>query len=154
MKIKIIMTLMMCLLGFNVLDVHADYDGMQNYTINFNDSSNYSQIDFKVAKLDNKYDSTNDDYCYSLLGEQFSKVLDNILKFIQYLAPILVVVLSFVDLVKAAISGEADALKKMLSKFWKRLVAAMFLFFMPLLTSVILEIVGIVPPSSCFEKLP
>ena len=94
---------------------------------------------------------SEEDSCNAILTPTLAKVVQNILKFVQYLGPVLVIVLTIVDFVKAALSGEQDAIKKASQKFMKRIIAAILLFFVPLLVNIIFNFTGIVPPSSCFE---
>ena len=57
--------------------------------------------------------------------------------------PILLIVLGSVDFANAIISGDQDALKKSGSKFMKRAIAAVAVFFVPLLVKVLLTLPGI-----------
>lgn len=88
-----------------------------------------------------KIDLSGPSGCKNILGDDVTNILHNILKTIQYAGPILVAIMTIIDLVKASLSGEQDELKKMMPKFIKRLVAAMLLFFIPLLVNLIFDII-------------
>ena len=66
-------------------------------------------------------------------------MLRQILKFIQFLGPILVIVLTILDLVKAVASDDKDALTKLLKKTSKRLIYAVLLFVFPAILDQILK---------------
>ena len=69
----------------------------------------------------------------------FGNMLRQILKFIQFLGPILVIVLTILDLVKAVASDDKDALTKLLKKTSKRLIYAVLLFVFPAILDKILK---------------
>lgn len=95
----------------------------------------------------------DDTGCNSILGDDMSKIIDNIFKTIQYAGPILVIVLTALDMLKAVTSGEQDQMKKASNKFVKRLIAAMLLFFVPLLCNLVFDVVGITVPDSCIGQV-
>lgn len=98
-------------------------------------------------------DPDGDESCNSILGSEMSEIINNIFKTIQYAGPVLVIVLTALDMLKAVTSGEQDQMKKATNKFTKRLIAAMLLFFVPLLCSLVFDIVGITVPDSCIGTL-
>lgn len=82
--------------------------------------------------------------CSDVVGtSDFRYYLDITFKFIQYVAPILVIVFSTVDYFKAFFSGDADALKQVNKKTIIRLICAVLLFVLPILIRTILSIFGI-----------
>ena len=98
-------------------------------------------------------DPDGDESCNSILGDDMSEIINNIFKTIQYAGPVLVIVLTALDMLKAITSGEQDQMKKATNKFTKRLIAAMLLFFVPLLCSLVFDIAAITVPDSCIGKL-
>lgn len=66
-------------------------------------------------------------------------VLNRTLKFIKILGPILVVIMTILDLVKAVTSGDKDALTKSLKVLVKRMVYAALLFIFPTILDLILK---------------
>ena len=93
----------------------------------------------------NNYDwGDPDGDCTFIFGDfnddtTFGHMLKEILKFIQFLGPVLVVVLSIMDLVKVVTSGDKDALSKFLNKTAKRLIYAVLLFVFPTILDYILR---------------
>ena len=81
--------------------------------------------------------------CSAILPHEVQEVLKNILTFVKYAGPILVVVLTIIDLIKAAVSGDAGEMKKVSNKFIKRLIAAILLFFIPILVGIIFDFFNI-----------
>ncbi|MGN1001075.1 MAG: hypothetical protein ACI4OG_03980 [Bacilli bacterium] len=81
--------------------------------------------------------------CEGLLDEDLKKVLEWVLKVIQIGGPILLIILTAVDFGQVVISNDQDALKKAVSKIVKRAIAALALFFVPFLVSLILNMEGI-----------
>lgn len=89
---------------------------------------------------------------YRLAGEEDCKKLDpkgKFLKFLQdifdimkYAGPVLCLVLSTMDFIKAAASQDKEALKKAASRSMKRLALAMILFFIPTLINFLFPLFG------------
>lgn len=89
------------------------------------------------------------DECNGLMGEEFTKIINNIFKTIQYLGPVLVAIFTTSDFLKAVLSGDPADMKKASGKFSKRLVAAILLFFIPLICKLLFGLVGITMPENC-----
>ena len=66
----------------------------------------------------------------------------NILKWVRYGVPILVIILGGIDFVKAIASDSDDELKKAGGRFVKRLIAAALIFLVPFLLEFILNVFG------------
>ena len=64
------------------------------------------------------------------------------MNYIKILGPILVVILSSMDFVKAIIASDDESMKKAEKKLMIRLVLAVALFLIPTLVSVMLNIFG------------
>lgn len=71
--------------------------------------------------------------------ETFGYMLRQIFKFIQIVGPLLVIILTVLDLVKAVTSGDKDALTKVLKKTSKRMIYAVLLFIFPTILDYILR---------------
>ena len=69
--------------------------------------------------------------------------INNILKFVRYVALALVIALGALDFMKAAGSGEPDAMKKSGQSFMKRMIAVVILFLLPVIVDFILNMVNI-----------
>lgn len=78
--------------------------------------------------------------CDGIIGKDMLDFLNKIFGWIQIIAPIVVIILGGVDLAGAVLQDDKDALKKATSKFIKRLIVAVALFFIPIILEFILTI--------------
>lgn len=76
------------------------------------------------------------------IGENVLFMVYNVLKWAKYIAPILVIVLSILDFIKALAAQSDDEMKKAQGKFIKRLVVAALLFLIPLIINFVLKTFG------------
>lgn len=79
------------------------------------------------------------------LKGDFGPVLDiigTIIEIICLVVPIILVIICSIDFAKAVISQDNDALKKAMSKSFKRLIAGVIIFLLPFVVSFIMKIVG------------
>lgn len=67
----------------------------------------------------------------------------NILKYAKYIAPILAIILSILDFIKAIAASSEDEMKKAQGKFIKRLIVAALLFLVPLIINFLLQTFGV-----------
>ncbi len=81
--------------------------------------------------------------CEGLLDKDLQLIINYILTIIQIGAPILLIVLVTVDFASVVISQDKDATKKATSKAIKRGIAAIVIFFVPLIVKLILGWAGI-----------
>ncbi len=94
-----------------------------------------------IHSLDNAQD------CDSIFGNPdvegtVANFLQQILSIMQYAGPILCLVLSTSDFVKAAASQDKDALSKATKTAGKRIIFAMILFFIPVLIDFLFPLLG------------
>lgn len=83
----------------------------------------------------------------SILGDPdqdgtVAQFLEQILTIMQYAGPVLCLVLSVADFVKAAASQDKDALTKAAKTTGKRIALAMILFFIPVLIDFLFPLLG------------
>ena len=101
--------------------------------------------------LNQKYDS-----CSQLIDTEtegsFGWLLQKILNYIKIAGPILVVLLSALDFIKAIASSEEDAFKKAQSRLVIRLVAALALFLVPTFAELLLGLINGISDPSCGLK--
>ncbi len=81
--------------------------------------------------------SINDDGTNGVASPAY--VLNQVLKFIKILGPILVIALTILDLVKAVASNDKDALTKSLKILAKRMIYATLLFVFPTVLDLVLK---------------
>lgn len=84
----------------------------------------------------------------SLLGDVSDEdsvawLLQKIFNYIKILGPSLTIVFSSIDYLKAIVSSDEKQMNKVNSNFIKRMIAAVLLFFIPTITSVIFSVFGI-----------
>lgn len=65
-----------------------------------------------------------------------------VLNLIQWVVPIILIVLGTVDLVKAVIAGKEEEIKNNQKTLVKRIIAAIIIFLIPLIVSVITGLLG------------
>ena len=73
----------------------------------------------------------------------FGNILNTILNYIKIIGPILVVLLSAVDFVRAVVGTDEKAMKEAQNKLVIRLVAAIGLFLVPTLVQLLLSFINI-----------
>lgn len=81
--------------------------------------------------------------CNGILTADAAAFIQKIIDWIRIIAPILLIVLGSVDMGQAVISEDKDNLKKATSRLMKRAIAALAIFFVPLIVRVLLDISGI-----------
>lgn len=98
-----------------------------------------------VKKEDNSKDSINwgnkaEADCEGILGDDLLDLINKVFRWIQIIAPIFVIIMGSIDFAGAILQDDKDALKKASSKFVKRLIIAVALFFIPMILDFILNI--------------
>ena len=68
--------------------------------------------------------------------------VNNIMKWIKYILPVLVIVLGIIDFIKAIAADKDDEMKKAQGRFIRRLIAAALAFIIPLIIAFILDKMG------------
>ncbi len=77
------------------------------------------------------------------LGNEVTAWLFKIIRFLRYAIPALLIVLSILDFIKAIASDSDDEMKKVTSRFTKRLIAAALIFLIPFVLDFILRMFNI-----------
>lgn len=77
------------------------------------------------------------------IGANLLSFVYNILKWAKYIAPVLVIILSILDFIKAIAAQNDDDMKKAQGKFVKRLIVSALLFLLPLIINFMLMTFGI-----------
>lgn len=102
------------------------------------------KIDSNIVKVEN---------CDDLLGEELIGLLKGLVNAIKILIPIILIVLGIVDFTQAVFGSKEDDMKKVSSKFIKRVVIAVIIFFIPSFLEILLSIAssiwGNIDPSLC-----
>lgn len=97
-----------------------------------------------IADIDGCSDNSN-----SIFGDINSPnstawLIQKLLNYIKVLGPTIAIALGSLDMGKAIITSDEENMKKAQSRFIKRILAAVALFFVPLLTGILLKMVGVV----------
>ncbi len=103
------------------------------------------KAEVKALEVENKveYKLAGTEDCKKLDPKgKFLKFLQDIFDIMKYAGPVLCLVLSTMDFIKAAASQDKEALKKASQRSLKRLGLAMLLFFIPLLIDFLFPLFG------------
>lgn len=79
-------------------------------------------------------------YCSDLLP--LITFLKSVLKIIQWGVPILLIIMGSIDLGKAVLASDDKEIKGATSKLIKRAIAAVAIFFIPMLVNMLVSMVG------------
>ena len=79
-------------------------------------------------------------FCYE--SGAIWQVVGYVLVVFKIVIPVILIVLGMIDLGKAVISGKDDEIKKNMKSLLMRAIAAVAIFFIPTLVSVVMGIVG------------
>ena len=128
---------------FSVRNVHAlekiDYT-----------NNNIEKMDLSDNILFPDEDDSDEDVevnCEYILGDpnnpkSFAYLIQKIFDYMKIIGPILVIILSGYDFAKNALNSDADKMKKATSKLVTRLLCAIGLFFVPILTSFVINLIN------------
>ena len=135
-----------CVEAANAID-DSDKDDILDNLNQKNDQIN-DLIDNSFEKFKDKISSIialGDDNvgidCEGLLGDKLLSTIDKIFGYVKIAAPIILIVLGSVDFGQAVLLDDKDALKKAGSKFIKRAIVCIAIFFVPTILSYILHYV-------------
>lgn len=91
--------------------------------------------------------------CEGLLGPDLLDDISTILTWIRIAAPILLIILGSVDFASAVLSDDQQAFKKAGSKFVKRCIVAVAIFFVPSIIMYLLSFIDKIADVSCDIRL-
>ena len=95
-----------------------------------------------IDALKEKYDIYVEDKGQCGFSGRLLSFFSNILRWIKYILPVLTIVLSILDFVKAMGADKEDEMKKSQQRFIRRIIAAALLFIVPLILEFILDKMG------------
>lgn len=75
-----------------------------------------------------------------------------VLTVIQYVVPVILIVFGSVDLIKAVIAGKEDDIKKNQQTLFKRIIAAVIVFLVPLIVQVVMGLIGNDDWKACWDE--
>ncbi len=137
----------------NKLGINYNTDSTELSCDNSSSAWNYDNPnDYNEDK--DKYNPGEDVSGCEVVPEEVRKWIKISLNFIKYIALILVIVLGTIDFIKAAGSGEPDAMKKAGQSFIKRVIAVIILFLLPMIIDLILHLINLYGSTDdCFDVL-
>lgn len=112
-----------------------------------NDNQGEKSLSFNGASGANECQST-------LLGSPTDEksvawLVQHLLNYLKVLGPMIIIVLSGVDFIKAMISGDDESLQKSYKKLMQRLILALVLFSVPTLVTFLLNLFGFMGDPLC-----
>lgn len=98
-----------------------------------------------ITNMNVSYAETDDGVklCQGILGEDLTALLKDALRLMQIAGPILVIIMTIIDLIKATANGGKDDLSKVGKKTVKRLIYAVLLFLIPTILNWVFSIFGV-----------
>lgn len=84
--------------------------------------------------------------------DQLVVIVKFVLKIIQWVVPVILIVLGTIDLVKAVIAGKDDDIKKHQQTLIKRVIAAIIIFLVPLIVTIIMGWIGNSDWKTCWNS--
>lgn len=88
--------------------------------------------------------------CYGLSG--LLNVIKFLLKIVQWVVPVILILLGTIDLVKAVIAGKDDDIKKHQQTLIKRIIAAVIVFLVPIIVSILMGWIGNTEWRTCWNN--
>ena len=124
--------------------------GISEYCNNVYSNCNYRdnatqyclKIDDQIKEIRNEFNISNVAACG--MSDRIIRWLANIVKWVKYIAPVLVIILGILDFIKAFASGNDDEMKKVKARFVKRLISAALLFIVPFIIEFVLDVFNLV----------
>lgn len=149
---------------FNALDGDIGNIVIQTTVPDTNENGSYSDVEAKYDDgdmksnnnkntnkgLNQKFDNCNQ--IFDMTEGHFGWLLQKLLNYIKIAGPVLVVLLSALDFIKAIASSSEDAFKKAQSRLVIRLIAALALFLVPTLVELLLGLINGLSDPTCGFK--
>ena len=134
--------------NYNVLDRYRSIFGSGDYTI--------ASLYLESGSVEEKPigpGTQESVYGCEVIPLEIRNWIKSALNLVKYVALVLVIILGALDFIQAAVSGEADKMKKAGNSFVKRIIAVVILFLLPVIVELILgliEIFGV--DSNCLSQ--
>ena len=121
------------------LEYGFDQETCEKATLKITRNSNNSDTD--------PIDISEDTDCEYIFGDPNNEdsviyMMQRFFDYVKVIAPLLVVLLSGFDFAKITLSGDQDQMKKATSKLVIRLVCAVALYFVPMITTFLLNLIN------------
>lgn len=99
-------------------------------------------IEDELIKLKDEYNIEQNSNGECGLSNNLLVWLLNIVKWVKYIIPVIVIVMGILDFMRAVASDKDDGMKQAQSRFIKRLIAAALIFIVPFILEFILDKMG------------
>lgn len=93
----------------------------------------------KIIDWDVEYGTGEELDCNEIFDDEVMSFLKTVFTWIRIAIPILLIILGMIDFSQVIISQDPDAMKKCTSKFTKRCIVAIIIFFLPTIIMLILQ---------------
>ena len=97
-------------------------------------------LDDEFSDIQNKFIDDDNGECG--FSDKLLVIINNILRWIKYILPAIVIILGIIDFIKAIASDKEDEMKKAQKRFIIRLISAALVFIVPLIITFILDKMG------------
>ncbi len=78
--------------------------------------------------------------CKELIGEDVIEIINEVMKVIRIVVPILLLIFGIIDFFRATFANGEDDMKKSRDRFFKRIIAAIIVFLVPIFVNLVLKI--------------
>ena len=95
----------------------------------------------------------DDESCEGLLGQDLLDDISTVFTWIKITVPILLILLGSIDFGKAVLSDDQQELKKATSKFIKRCIIAVAIFFIPTIIMYLISFIDKIADVSCDVRI-
>ena len=124
------------------------YNDFPGRRINYNDAVEHARKALEIMNQKSPEKKTYKNECEYILGSKTEKgsvayYIDITFRFIKFLAPMLLIVLTIIDYVKIMASSDADLIKKTNNKTIIRLIFTLLLFLLPIIINTVLSFFGL-----------
>lgn len=128
--------------------------GKKKRSQNFKIDKNKNVVDDNgdiIDKHEESNNSNNNVSCNDELIEKVVVIISFVLKLIQIAVPIILIIMSSIDLVKAIVAGKEEEIKKSEISAVRRLIAAVIVFLVPFIISTLLGFIGAKTWADCWN---
>lgn len=135
---------------------NGDMTEQQHETVTNNiqtsDFTNEKEINYDTTYGNTVKDPTTDVNCSSILTKDLTILVKNVINFVRFLGPLLVIVFTIIEFAGAIFSADVS-ITKPLGRLIRRLIAAALLFFLPFLIFPLFDFLHITMAKECFSIL-
>lgn len=134
--------------GKDVTNNNSNNNSSNNGTTNNNGNNNSNNNNNNNNNKNNTFNGNSTERkCDYILGDPSTEgtiawLIQKIFNYVKILGPILVIVLSGLDFTKTILSSDANEMKKAQKKLFIRLGCAVGIFFLPLIATVLLNLIN------------